>query len=85
MHELNDSGYFLYKSMRAIPELCYLLENFSIRTTLMPYPGSRKQTATVTSFKNTDTEIYVFAKTHGRESANALYTSARTPMLKLRG
>jgi glycosyltransferase involved in cell wall biosynthesis len=52
---------------------CILLEKlFQVRTTLMPYPGFRKQTATVTSFKNTDTEIYVFAKTHRRESTQCL-------------
>ena len=50
--------------------IVHLLEEFfQICTTFMPYPGFREQTTTVTSLKDTDTEINVFAKTHGRESS----------------
>ena len=71
----SDSGYFLYKLIRAIPELCTCLKNFfrSVRR-LCHTHASGNQAATTSGLEYPDTEIDVFAETHFRKTSQlAIY------------
>ena len=60
----NDSGYFLYRLIRAIPELCTCLKNFfkSVRRLCHTHASGNNRQAYPPS-KDTDTEINILSKT----------------------